>query len=63
MNSGTDVAWIGLDEVPCPAAVTLGRFLALFTLGVIAAIVLQQAWLWWLLGLSSVWALYRLFRL
>ena len=54
--------WIGLDGEPCAVAVTLGRFLALFAAGVIAAIVLQQAWLWWPLGAAAVWALLRLVR-
>ena len=47
---------------PRAAAVTLGRFLALFVVGVIAAIGLQQAWIWWLLAAAAVWALLRLVR-
>ena len=53
---------VGLDGEPRAAAVTLGRFLALFVVGVIAAIGLQQAWIWWLLAAAAVWALFRLVR-
>ena len=61
-SSQTQAALIGLDGEPCSAAVTLGRFLALFVVGVIAAIGLQQAWIWWLLAAAAVWVLLRLVR-
>ena len=55
-------AQVGLDGEPCLAAVTLGRFLVLFTVGVIAAVWLQLSWLYWLLGAAALWLLLRLFR-
>ena len=42
--------------------VTLGRFLALFALGLIAAVWLQWSWLYWLLAATALWALYKLVR-
>ena len=42
--------------------VTFGRFLALFALGLIAAVWLQWSWLYWLLAAAALWALYKLVR-
>ena len=53
-------AQVGLDGEPCLAAVTLGRFLVLFTVGVMAAVWLQLSWLYWLLGAAALWVLFRL---
>jgi len=55
-------AQVGLDGEPCLAAVTLGRFLALFAIGVMAAVWLQLSWLYWLLGAAALWLLLRLVR-
>ena len=41
---------------------TLGRFLILFAVGVVAALALKLTWLYWLLGLSAGWALYKLIK-
>ena len=41
---------------------TLGRFLALFAVGLIAALWLQWSWLYWLLAAAALWALFKLFR-
>ena len=41
---------------------TLGRFLILFAVGVVAALVLKLAWLNWLLGLSAVWVAFKLIK-
>jgi hypothetical protein len=42
--------------------VTLGRFLVLFALGLIAALWLQLSWLYWLLAAAALWALFKLLR-
>ena len=42
--------------------VTFGRFLALFALGLIAAVWLQWSWLYWLLAAAALWELYKLGR-
>ena len=39
---------------------TLGRFLILFAVGVVAALVLKLTWLYWLLGLSAGWVAFKL---
>ena len=39
---------------------TLGRFLILFAAGVVAALVLKLTWMYWLLGLSAGWVLFKL---
>ena len=41
---------------------TRWRFLALFALGLIAAVWLQWSWLYWLLAAAALWALYKLVR-
>ena len=41
---------------------TLGRFLILFALGVVAALLLKLTWMYWLLGLSAVWVLIKLIK-
>ena len=41
---------------------TLGRFLILFAVGVIAALMLKLTWLYWLLGLAAVWVVFKLIR-
>ena len=41
---------------------TLGRFLILFAVGVIAALLLKFTWMYWVLGLSAVWVLFRLIK-
>ena len=50
----------GLDGETCLLAVTLGRFLALFAVGLIAAAWLQVSWLYWLLGAAALWAVFKL---
>tara|TARA_B100001079_G_scaffold8439_1_gene7119 strand:- start:180 stop:311 length:132 start_codon:yes stop_codon:yes gene_type:complete len=42
--------------------VTFGRVLALFALGLIAAVVLQWSWIYWLLAAAALWVLFRLVR-
>jgi len=41
---------------------TLGRFLILFAVGVVAALALKLTWLYWLLGLSVGWVLFKLIK-
>ena len=41
---------------------TLGRFLILFTVGVVAALMLKLTWLYWLLGLAAVWVVFKLIK-
>ena len=41
---------------------TLGRFLILFALGVVAALMLKLTWLYWLLGLAAVWVVFKLIK-
>jgi hypothetical protein len=41
---------------------TLGRFLILFAVGVIAALMLKLTWLYWLLGLAAVWVVFKLIK-
>ena len=41
---------------------TLGRFLILFAIGISAALVLKLTWLYWLLGLSAGWVLFKLIK-
>ena len=41
---------------------TLGRFLILFAVGVVAALVLNLTWLYWLLGLSAGWVVFKLIK-
>ncbi len=48
--------------VPCQLGVTFGRFLTLFAFGLIAAVWLQLSWLYWLLGVAAVWAIFRLVK-
>ena len=41
---------------------TLGRFLLLFAVGVIDALVLKLTWLYWLLGLAAGWVVFKLIK-
>ena len=41
---------------------TLGRFLILFAAGVVAALVLKLTWMYWILGLSAGWVLFKLIK-
>jgi len=41
---------------------TLGRFLILFAAGVVAALVLKLTWMYWVLGLSAGWVLFKLIK-
>ena len=41
---------------------TLGRFLFLFAVGVVAALMLKLTWLYWLLGLAAVWVVFKLIK-
>ena len=41
---------------------TLGRFLTLFAVGVVAALMLKLTWLYWLLGLAAVWVVFKLIK-
>ena len=41
---------------------TLGRFLILFAIGIGAALLLKLTWLYWLLGLSAGWVLFKLIK-
>jgi hypothetical protein len=41
---------------------TLGRFLILFAVGVVAALVLKLTWFYWLLGLSAGWVVFKLIK-
>jgi hypothetical protein len=41
---------------------TLGRFLILFAGGVVAALVLKLTWLYWLLGLTAGWVVFKLIK-
>ena len=41
---------------------TLGRFLIIFAAGVVAALVLKLTWMYWLLGLSAGWVLFKLIK-
>ena len=41
---------------------TLGRFLILFAVGVIAALMLKLTWVYWLLGLAAVWVVFKLIK-
>ena len=41
---------------------TLGRFLILFAVGVVAALLLKLTWMYWLLALSAGWVLFKLIK-
>ena len=41
---------------------TLGRFLILFAVGFVAALVLKLTWLNWLLGLTAGWVVFKLIK-
>ena len=41
---------------------TLGRFLILFAVTVVAALVLKLTWLYWLLGLAAGWVVFKLIK-
>ena len=41
---------------------TLGRFLILFAVGIVAALMLKLTWMYWLLGLSAGWVLFKLIK-
>ena len=41
---------------------TLGRFLIIFAAGVVAALVLKLTWMYWVLGLSAGWVLFKLIK-
>mgnify|MGYP007024415139 FL=1 len=41
---------------------TLGRFLILFAVGVVAALMLKLTWLYWSLGLAAVWVVFKLIK-
>ena len=41
---------------------TLGRFLILFAVGVVVALMLKLTWLYWLLGLAAVWVVFKLIK-
>ena len=41
---------------------TLGRFLILFAVGVVAALLLKLTWMYWVLGLSAGWVLFKLIK-
>jgi len=58
-----DPGGFGLDGDPRQRGVTLGRFLALFAVGLIAAVWLQWSWAYWLFAAAALWALFKLFRL
>jgi hypothetical protein len=41
---------------------TFGRFLILFAVGVVAALVLKLTWLYLLLGLAAGWVVFKLIK-
>ena len=41
---------------------TLGRFLILFAVGVVAALGLKLTWLYWVLGLAAGWVVFKLIK-
>ena len=41
---------------------TLGLFLILFAVGVVAASLLKLTWMYWVLGLSAGWVLFKLIK-
>tara|TARA_B100000073_G_scaffold135990_1_gene111585 strand:- start:6003 stop:6158 length:156 start_codon:yes stop_codon:yes gene_type:complete len=46
----------------CWISVTLGRFLVIFAIGLIAAIALKATWLYWLLGVAAAWVVFKLIK-
>jgi hypothetical protein len=41
---------------------TLGRFLILFAVGFVAALVLKLTWLYWFMGLTAGWVVFKLIK-